>query len=183
MKATIPWLGSALVAALAVSAAAAQCPGGHAIHQAPDACGPGYYAPNEYGLWFGPNYNLQPCGQPFNGMVFGPGGPGGPNGAEAQGAPAGPYGPGAPGRPGRRPARPALTGRGAPARPAGPYRPRAAYPPVPGGPYGPNGPGGRMVPYPYGPGVELGQEVPGPASFPTHPWARSPRDFFMADVP
>jgi len=37
-----------------------------------------------------------------------------------------------------------------------------------------------MVPYPCGDG-EFGQEVPGPASFPTHPWARSPRDFFMAD--
>ena len=85
MKATTPWLGSVIVAALAASAAAAQCPGGHAIRQAPDACGPGYYAPNEYGLWFGPNYDVRPPCRPFNGMVFGPGGPEGKEGKEAPG--------------------------------------------------------------------------------------------------
>ena len=105
MNATTPWLGSALVAALAVSAAAAQCPGGHAVRLAPDACGPGYYAPNEYGLWFGPNHDLYPPCRPFNGMVFGPGGPDGKDGKEAAGGPGGsggpsgqaanPYGPGA----------------------------------------------------------------------------------------
>ena len=121
MKATTPWLGSALVAVLAVSAAAAQCPGGHAVRQAPDACGPGYYAPNEYGLWFGPNHDLYPPCMPFNGMVFGPGGPDGKDGKEAPGGPGGPYGPGAAGGPygpaaaggrmglERRAARPALT--------------------------------------------------------------------------
>ncbi len=159
MKATIPWLGSALVAVLAASAAAAQCPGGYAIRQAPDACGPGYYAPNEYGMWFGPNYNLYPCCPPFNGMVFGPGGPYGPRAAypRVPGAPGGPYALNTPGRYG------AAGARGVP---PGPY---AAY--------------GRMVPYPCAPGCEFGQVVPGPVSFPTHPYARSPRDFFMVDVP
>lgn len=35
--------------------------------QAPDACGQGYYAPNEYGQVYGPNYCLQPPFAPFNG--------------------------------------------------------------------------------------------------------------------
>jgi hypothetical protein len=281
MKATTPWLGSALVVVLAVSAAAAQCPGGHGIHQAPDACGPGYYAPNEYGLWFGPNYAVHPPCLPFNGMVFAPGaGPGAKDGAEAQGGssggpgtqggPAGPYGRGAPGGPGGpygpgisrgpvgpygpygyygpRPAAPgmpgtlggpyALNGPGGPgamggppglyrgpsgydglqgpgsAGPGGPTIPYAPNGPAgpnnfrfslntgarpgqraPGGPGGPSGqgasggpygpyaaydPGSRMVPYPYdGAACDNGQLVPPPVSFPTHMWARSPRDFFM----
>ena len=151
MKATTPWLGSAIVAALAVSSAAAQCPGGHAVRLAPDACGPGYYAPNEYGLWFGPNHDLYPPCRPFNGMVFGPGGPDGKDGKEAPGGPGGPYGPGAAGGPYGPAAAGGPYGPGTPGGPAGPHgptaltvrlRPRAAYPRVPGapGPYlGPKG--------------------------------------------
>jgi hypothetical protein len=67
--------------------------------QAPDACGPGYYAPNDYGALYGPNYDLRPPYPPFNGYVFGPrgpGGPGGPGGAGAGGFPGGPGGGGSP---------------------------------------------------------------------------------------
>ena len=53
------------------SAPAEDSPGGHCFfHVAPDACGPGYYAPNEYGLWFGPNYDVYPPCGPFNGVPF-----------------------------------------------------------------------------------------------------------------
>lgn len=56
-----------------------------------------------------------------------------------------------------------------------PYNGALAFPrkPLPSGPGGPGGmPGG-----PGGPGY--GGPAPGPAIFPTHPFARSPRDFFM----
>lgn len=33
----------------------------------PDACGPGFYAPNCYGVVHGPNYNVHPPFPPFNG--------------------------------------------------------------------------------------------------------------------
>jgi len=80
------------------------------IPPAPDMCGPGYFAPNNYGLFYGPNYYVYPPFQPFQGMVWAPkrpvgphqgpigaggaGGPGGPGGA-GNGAPAmnSPYGP------------------------------------------------------------------------------------------
>ncbi|MGE3803428.1 MAG: hypothetical protein AB7K24_02005 [Gemmataceae bacterium] len=33
----------------------------------PDACGPGFYAPNCHGAVHGPNYNVHPPFPPFNG--------------------------------------------------------------------------------------------------------------------
>jgi hypothetical protein len=42
------------------------------IPQAPDALGPGYYAQNWCGAWYGPNYCVYPPYPPFNGMVPGP---------------------------------------------------------------------------------------------------------------
>jgi hypothetical protein len=69
---------------------------------APDACGPGFYAPGPTGMIYGPNYYLQPPWPPYTFPL----------------------------------------GQG-------------------GGMGGPGGMGG------------------GPAAFPTHPFARSPRDFFM----
>jgi hypothetical protein len=104
MKATLPWLAAVLLAVLAGSTAKAQY-FGPCVPRAPDACGPGYYAPNIYGAYYGPNYNLRPPYLPFNGMVFGP----------------------------------------------------CQCPPG------------------------AGQGQLGSPGFPTHPYARSPRDFFMAD--
>ncbi len=112
MKATLPWLAAVLAAALAVPAARAQSfdprfPPTCCSPQAPDCCGPGFYAQNVYGAYYGPNYYLYPGFQPFNGMLA-----------------------------------PWCSGGGA------------------GGP------------------MQFGSP-----SFPTHPYARSPRDFFMVDAP
>jgi hypothetical protein len=114
MKAMFVSFGAALVAVLAVSTADAQN-FGRCVPQAPDCYGPSYYAPNWYGLYYGPNYDLYPGYSPYNGPVGFPsfnarGGFGGFGGAGAGGAGAAP-----------------------------------------------------------------------PLSFPTHPFARSPRDFFMVD--
>jgi hypothetical protein len=70
-KATLIACGVLLAGLFAASPAKAQCcfippP------TAPDACGPGYYCQNYCGQWYGPNYNVYPPFQPFNGMVFAP---------------------------------------------------------------------------------------------------------------
>jgi hypothetical protein len=82
------FFGTLLGAALAASAASAQCyypP----IPQAPDACGPGFYSTNACGQVFGPGYCLRPCFPPFQGMIVGPppkpAGPGGPMGGPCAG--------------------------------------------------------------------------------------------------
>ncbi len=111
MKAVSIFLGVLLAAALAASTANAQNFGPY-VMQAPDCCGPAYYAPNWYGLYYGPNYHLNPGYGPYNGPVD-----------------------------------------------------QARFNRTGG--FGPGGPGG------FG--------VAPPLSFPTHPYARSPRDFFMAD--
>ena len=88
MKATLPWLGAALVAVLAAPAAHAQYFGRPCAPQAPDAYGPGFYAPNMYGQWYGPNYSLYPGFAPYNGErppVSGAGGAGGFGGAGGAG--------------------------------------------------------------------------------------------------
>src|SRR4051812_15747268 len=108
MKAMFVSFGAILIAALAVSTAAAQNFGPFA-RQAPDCCGPSYYAPNWFGAFYGPNYNLYPGASPYNGPV------GFPSFTQVA-----------------------------------------------------NGQGG------FG-----GAGVAPPLSFPTHPYARSPRDFFM----
>jgi hypothetical protein len=75
MKATLPWLAATLAVVLAGSAAKAQS-FGPCIPQAPDACGPGFYAPNIYGAYYGPNYYLRPPYSPFNGVAAPSGWPG-----------------------------------------------------------------------------------------------------------
>jgi hypothetical protein len=120
VKATIPCLAAVvlgLAAAVPVRAGwdVPCCPPQRCfVPQAPDACGPGYYAPNVAGQWYGPNYAIHPPYLPFNGMVLPPKAPGG-------------------------------GGLG-------------------GGGMGPGGAGGFQA-----------------FSFPTHPYARGPRDFFMVD--
>jgi hypothetical protein len=106
MKATVLGLAAVLLAGITASSA-------NANPQAPDACGPGFYARNCCGQWYGPNYCLRPCYPPFNGLLPRPA-----NGSN-------------------------------------------------GDPSGSNG----------GPGGAFG----GIPIFPTHPCARSPRDFFMLD--
>ncbi len=100
-----------LAAALAVSTAHAQY-FGPGVPQAPDCCGPSYYAPNWFGQYYGPNYNLYPGYGPYNGPVD--------------------------------------------------------YPRFTVQPNGTFGLGG-------------GTAVAPPLSFPTNPYMRGPRDFFMAD--
>src|SRR5437868_5905960 len=105
MKATILSVAAVILSGVAGSQAQAQyfnyAP---PRPQAPDMCGPGSYCVNPYGMAYGPNYNVMPWFQPYNGE-----------------------------------------------------RPRCG-----------NGGGGG------GPAL-------GPAGFPTHPYARGPRDFFMMD--
>ncbi len=87
MRATIPLLGAVFSFALLAPAAHAQSPGGNCaapqayapamppyscapfVPQAPDACGPGFYATNCCGCLYGPNYCLRPPFPPFNGML------------------------------------------------------------------------------------------------------------------
>jgi hypothetical protein len=101
MKAMFVSFGAALVAVLAVSTADAQN-FGRCVPQAPDCCGPGYYAPNWFGQCYGPNYNLYPGCGPYSGPVDYPRftrqpngqfslGQGGPGGAPPLSFPTNPY--------------------------------------------------------------------------------------------
>jgi hypothetical protein len=68
-----------LVAVTGLAVAAAQAPAQCcyiAPPQAPDMRNPGVYYSNPYGVVYGPNYYVQPCFPPFQGMLLGP-----PNGA------------------------------------------------------------------------------------------------------
>jgi hypothetical protein len=118
MKAMFVSFGAIVAAVLAASTADAQN-FGRCVPQAPDCCGPGYYAPNWFGVNYGPNYNLYPGYSPYNGPV----------------------------------GFPSFNARGG----------------AQGG-FGPGGAGGSG-----------GSGAAPPLSFPTHPYARSPRDFFMVD--
>jgi len=160
MKATLTCLVTLLGLAAAPAARAGNYPPGPRL--APDACGPGFYAANECGAVYGPNYCLHPGYLPWNGAVFGPKGcapgqyPGGP----------GQY----PGGPGQYPGGPGGQLRGGYGGPVGPGQ-------APGAPYqGPAGMAGMRA-MPSLPGVP-NPPAP-PPGFPTHPFARSPRDFFM----
>ena len=77
MQATKLWAGALASALLFVSSASAQyypATGQYyspvrrvPVGQAPDACGPGYYLTLADGQIIGPNYDLRPCFQPYNG--------------------------------------------------------------------------------------------------------------------
>ncbi len=189
--------GAVLALTLAASTAAAQCPT-YPVPRAPDAYGPYFYAFNEHCAPYGPNYWLRPCFEPFQGMLLGPSTPscpgykvsggkeayqgapkmfaGNPNAPGKPGAPGTvpgyPYGPGKPGAPGAVPGYP--YGPGTPGSPGSPGSP-GGPPPVPGFPPVPPGP-----PRPQYMGIP-GQPQQGPPQFVNHPFARSPRDFFMLD--
>lgn len=69
-------LGVAVVVlglALTASPAAAQYPAPYpppgGPFCVPGACNPGFYAQNQCGAWFGPNYCLRPPFLPFNGVL------------------------------------------------------------------------------------------------------------------
>jgi hypothetical protein len=135
MQATRTWLGALLLAGTTASLAHADPCYFPCVRQAPDMCGPGFYAPNGCGCLRGPNYCVRPPFEPFNGMF-------------------------------PLPQRP-------PTCPPG-----AAGAPTPSGVVCP--------PYyaPYAPPCYIPPGCPPPnatAIFPTHPFARSPRDFFMVD--
>jgi hypothetical protein len=183
MKATASLLAALVLAAAAVPAAHADNPLFPKCPQAPDMCGPGYYATNNCGALYGPNYCVRPAHPPFNGLLPAPGGggPGGP-GAGPGGPGVGPGGPGAPGGYPRFATMPGRNGRPVqvPLAPAG----AAMYMRQQGGPGMQGQPGmqGRPGQQPSPPvAYQPGQQFPACAVpiFPTHPYARSPRDFFM----
>ncbi len=128
MRATLLWPAALVLAAVSAYPACAQvvyCAPAlqRPLGYAPDACGPGFYVPNNLGMVYGPSYYLRPWFPPEQGV----------------------------------------------------------------------GPGCRQNCYPGGPSAFVGQGLPNPAlmpqlggngppmsaAFPTHPYARSPRDFFM----
>jgi hypothetical protein len=108
MKRTLLAVGALVVTLVVLPSAKANPPFPYYPPQAPNACGPGFYCTNGYGMVYGPNYWVRPPFEPFQGF--------------------------------RPPVNPS-GGRGC-------------------GCGGEQGPGG----------------VP---AFPMHPFARSPRDFFM----
>ena len=74
MRATAPCLGALLALGLTASAGFSQyyTPARHTpLGYAPDACGGGFYTVCPDGTAFGPNYNVRPPFQPFQG--YGPG--------------------------------------------------------------------------------------------------------------
>src|SRR5207244_964846 len=68
VRATLPWLGTLFCVGVLTGLTRAEYPFYRPALPAPDACGPGYYAPNHCGAIYGPNYCLQPCFPPFNGV-------------------------------------------------------------------------------------------------------------------
>jgi hypothetical protein len=184
MKATVSCLGAVLLAGLSAPLALAQPYYQHIgppRPPAPDACGPGFVAPNECGCPFGPNYCLRPPWEPFNGLrpnfEHAPGQPGVP----AKGYPHQPAYPGmAPGHPAQQaPAYPGMVQQA-----PGILVPHGAHPGAAAGaaatPLIAGLPPAASLPHLPGHGPAAAAPPPGcPPSFPTHPFARSPRDFFM----
>jgi len=65
MRITILWLAALILAAAYTPLAAADNPYFPGPPRAPDACGPGSYCTNPYGMMYGPNYNVRPPFPPF----------------------------------------------------------------------------------------------------------------------
>jgi hypothetical protein len=68
LKASLTALAAILMTGLTTASASAQVPY-YGPPQAPDMCGPGFWAMNNCGAWYGPNYCVRPPYLPFNGMV------------------------------------------------------------------------------------------------------------------
>ncbi len=153
MNATRFW-PALLLAGACAAPAHAQCPTvwcapalQQPISYAPDACGPGFYWANDYGMYYGPSYYLRPCFPPIGSIM--------PSQANQN------YAPGCKSGPGSYP------GLAQGLMPQGM---------VPGAPYAPYGGPGAPGALPN-PGLPPGQQQP--PTFVSHPWTRSPRDFFM----
>ncbi len=202
MRVPFPGPGALVLLGLGASLAAAD-PGYSPVFKtphpcAPDACGPGFYYTCPYGTTYGPNYCVRPCWEPFQPCLprFGP--PGGPAGGAPQHAVVLPNMP---------PERAAALGL--PPQVMGPAQmgpPGAGAPPgmPPGIPPGlppmtpalaaalglpPTAVGLPCVPQAMAPALGI-PVVPGvyalppqrpTAIFPSHAYARGPRDYFMAD--
>jgi hypothetical protein len=158
MRAIIRWggglLGTVLAASVSLGYTWVHPVTRQPIPPAPDACGPGFYLYNHLGMAYGPSYYLVPPWQPFQGWVPVPDGL-----ALMQAKHTGRRGPQLP-------------------MPPMPASPQYMPPQLPSfyngcGPYGPGMGGPGMG----GPG--MGGAGQGQGAYPTHPWARSPRDFFM----
>jgi hypothetical protein len=87
LKASLTALAAMLLMGALTASASAQAPY-CGPRQAPDMCGPGFWAMNNCGAWYGPNYSVYPPFLPFNGMVAIP--PGKGAGAMPYNGPAGP---------------------------------------------------------------------------------------------
>lgn len=199
MKATILWGGTLLgiigVVPIVQAGGPACSPALHIpLGTAPDACGPGFYATGVGGMCYGPNYWLVPPFPPFNGIL--PGKAGAWIGAASHGqvphavlaaqmAQQRPFGPGyGPGVPGGYPGMPPQMPPGYPGM--GQQMP-PGYPPG----FPPNLPVPGYAPISLRPATirgrwampAYGMQQPGqgqsPTAYPVHPYARSPRDFFM----
>jgi hypothetical protein len=62
------WLGALVLVAATVGPTHAQMPCPGYPPRAPDACGPGFYCNNGYGMVYGPNYNVRPAFEPWQGF-------------------------------------------------------------------------------------------------------------------
>jgi hypothetical protein len=120
------------------------------IQTVPDACGPGWYNVGPCGMVYGPNYYVVPPCMPFNGLLPGPGG-----GALMQ----------------ARQGIPPWMMQGAGGRGPGgiPLPPTPVNTPVPPGTPQP----------PLAPGAPVPDHRTYTGVYPSHPYIRSPRDFFM----
>jgi hypothetical protein len=184
MKAPLAGAVALLALALLAPSAPAQCCPVY-IPQAPNTYGPCWYNVNYCGAVYGPNYNLHPPFLPFQGMVCAPnqGKKGPSNGGPRNGGPPG-QGPGAAARGG------AVMGEA-------PYAPGPA---MAGGQMpdmfktaemqqrmglhtlpGLRGPAHLPPVTPMPPIMGVPGAPPGPPQLYAHPYARSPRDFFMVD--
>lgn len=195
MKATLAGIGGFLSLALwaAPAEACSHCYACSPVFNwplgvAPSPCNmPGFYSwcPNGacYGVWSGPNYYVRPPFPPFGGILPGPTGK-----AISDGRCVSYPGSQAMGPPGMAPPGMAPPGMAPPGMAPPGMATQGPYGPVPGPGFGPGpfrpppgfGHGVSLPPHcatPYGGGPTNGQGQT--VVFPTHPYVRSPRDFFM----
>jgi hypothetical protein len=162
MKAIVRWGGGLAVTLLCTSVSFGQnwvtpvlrMP----IPQNPDACGPGFYVVNGCGAWYGPNYWIKPPYAPFNGILPGPQGQ--CIQAAQAGVPPWVYAP-----------------NGVPNFPS-PQSPNAQFP---SNTQFPNAPSFNGQ-FPNMPSPNMQTPRPGQPTtgiYPTHPYVRGPRDWFM----
>lgn len=209
MKATLATLGALVPLACLPASLAAQCTPCYVcspalcvpLPVAPSLCNtPGFYVQYPDGTVYGPNYYLRPPYPPFNGILPGPTGqairghtqrvshpgsmpfaamPGGMPPSAMPTAPGGMPHPYAMMPPGGMPPGMMAPGMMAPGMMPAPggMPPLAGLMPPPAGPFDRMDTFDRMERFAAPPASDLGPKVN--VIFPSHPYVRSPRDFFM----